>query len=76
VFLNDFEAEVVRGEGDLDDHHAGGEQAAEGVDGAAGELDPAAVAVAPGERQAARREGGDEGERQQGAAEASHQTWS
>ena len=61
-----------RGEGDLDDRHAGGQQRAEGVDGAARGVEPAAVAVASGEGERAGGESGEEGQRQQGAAEARH----
>ena len=51
-------------------------QAAEGVDGAAGEVDAAAVAVAPGKGEGGGGDGGEEGERQQRAAEARHRSWS
>ena len=49
---------------------------AEAVDDAAREVDPAAVAVTAGEGEAGRDDGGEEGQRQQGAAEASHCSWS
>jgi hypothetical protein len=76
VLLDDVEGEVVTGEGELDDHHAGGEQAAEGVDDVARGPQPALVAVAPPEGEDACPEGGEEGKAQEGAAEASHQIWS
>ena len=71
VLLDDVEGEVVAREGDLDDHHAGGEQPAEGVDGAARDVDPAAVAVAPDQRRDRGEDRGQEGQHQGGAAEAS-----
>ena len=55
---------------------AGGDQGAEGVDGASGGPEPALVPVAAAQRQTRGDEGGEKGERQQGAAEARHQTWS
>ena len=50
---------------------AEGEQRAEGVDGAAREVDPAPFAVAAEQRRDGGEDRGQEGERQRGAAEAS-----
>jgi hypothetical protein len=46
VLGDDVEGEVVADEGDLDDRDAGRDEAEEEVDGAAGEVDAAVVAVA------------------------------
>jgi len=75
VLLDDPEREVVVGEGQLDDDDAEGEQRAERVDGAAREVDPAALAAAPDQRRHRREDRRQEGERQPRAAEARHSSY-